>query len=141
MSSLQIKITPPLERVGKAIALIKLGAALQRGIEKFAFGIERYAKTETPVDTGRLRSSISTDIGTLRARVQPHVVYAGWIHEGKMSRGGKVIRIRGLGRAGTPPGGKPFMALGVQKAKQKFGDEPIVKELTAEVKKSVAKLK
>lgn len=137
MNDIKVEITPPLEKVGKAISAIKLGYALQEFIEKMAFGTERFAKKETPVDTGRLRASISTDIGTLYGRVSPHVKYAGWIHEGKMVRGGRTIYIRGKGAAGTPPGGKPFMDLGLEKAKKSFGGKELVKHIDAEVRKGL----
>lgn len=139
MPDIGITVTPPLENVGKAISLIKLGAALQRGVEKFAFNIERESKKETPVDTGRLRSSIFTDIGTLRAKIAPNVIYAGWIHDGKMTRGGRTIFLKGRGRAGTPPGGKPFMALGEEKARAK-GEKEIISQLTTEINRNVVRI-
>lgn len=133
---LDIKITPPFEKVGRAFQLIKLGAALQRAIEMLAFQTERESKKATPVDTGRLRSSINTSIGTLQARIAPHTVYAGWIHEGKMNRGGRTIHIKGGGRAGTPPGGKPFMQIGLDNARGALKDREIIKEIEAEVMKN-----
>jgi phage gpG-like protein len=138
MSSFEISVTPPFEKVGKAIQLIKLGAALQRGIEKFAYAIERYSKIETPVDTGRLRASISTDIGNLYARISPHVVYAAWIHEGKRRGKNGMIYLKGGGRAGTPAGGKPFLLLGSERARQTMAGDEVVKELSAEIERSVS---
>lgn len=140
MSNFAVKVMPPFEKVGKAISLIELGKALQEGIETLGFDIERKAKKQTPVDTGRLRASINTSIGKFQARISPHVVYAGWIHEGKMNRGGQTIHIKGGGRAGTPPGGKPFMRLGKEQAFKGFGDNPIIKELKAEISAGVAKI-
>lgn len=140
MSDVFAQVTPPFEKVGKAISLIKLGAALQTGIEKLGFGIERESKKQTPVDTGRLRASINTSIGKLQARIAPHVVYAGWIHEGKMNRGGQTIYIKGGGAAGTPPGGKPFMRLGKEAAFKSFGDDPIIKELNTEIRAGIASI-
>lgn len=113
-----VKFNPALGTVRKAIRAIRLGAALQRYIERAAFTVEGKSKKETPVDTGRLRSSILTDIGTLRAQIAPHTVYAKWIHEGWMIRNGRRIEIKGLGKAGTPPGGKPFMKLGMEHAQK-----------------------
>ena len=135
---IQISVTPPLEEVGKAIRLIKLGAALQRGIQKFAFQVERFSKQQTPVDTGRLRASISTDIGNLYAKIAPHTVYAGWIHEGKMTRNGRTVYIKGRGRAHTPPGGKPFMELGLKQAKTSLSENEIINELNGEIRKAIS---
>lgn len=140
MSDVFADVQPPFEKVGKALSLIKLGAALQQGIEKLGFGIEREAKKKTPVDTGRLRASINTSIGKFQARIAPHVVYAGWIHDGRMNRGGQTIYIKGGGAAGTPPGGKPFMRLGKESAMKAFGDDPIVKELKTEIQSNIAKI-
>ncbi len=137
-NELSISVNPPFEKVGKAIAAIKAGAALQKGIEKLAFGVERFSKQETPVDTGRLRASINTSIGTFNARIGPHVEYAGWIHNGKMTRNGQTIYIKGRGKARTPPGGKPFMKLGAEKAQEKFGKDEILKEIQVEINNSMA---
>jgi len=137
--TIQMEFRPDILKVRSAIGLIKLGAALQRGMTKFAFLIEGESKRETPVDTGRLRASISTDIGNLYARIAPHVAYAGWIHEGKMTRSGREIHIRGGGRAGTPPGGKPYMRLGLEKATDK-GEKEIIDQLNAEVNSSLDKI-
>lgn len=136
---IDITVKPSFESLGRAFKLIQLGAALQRGIEKLAFSIEREAKIETPVDTGRLRSSINTSVGTLQARIAPHVVYAGWIHDGKMTRLGRSVFLKGLGRAGTPPGGKAFMQLGVDKSLRKFGTEQndIVNEISVEIERNL----
>lgn len=134
---LNVTIKPPFERVGKAFQLMKMGKALQDGVEMLGFQIEREAKIETPIDTGRLRSSITTDIGTLQARIAPHTVYAGWIHEGKMQRLGKMVYIKGQGRAGTPPGGKPFMEMGAKKAKSDLAESTIIKHLTIEIEKAI----
>lgn len=140
MSNVSVQVNPSFQRVGKAISLIKLGAALQKGIEKLAFGVERFSKKQTPVDTGRLRSSINTSIGNFEARIAPHVSYAGWIHEGKMNRGGQTVYIQGGGKAGTPPGGKPFMRLGKEQAFKSFGDDPVVKELKTEIRAGIARI-
>lgn len=53
---------------------------------KSAFAIERRAKILSPVDTGRLRSSIATSLGIVNrgitSIVQTNVFYAIYIHEG-----------------------------------------------------------
>jgi HK97 gp10 family phage protein len=54
---------------------------------KSGYRVERAAKKETPVDTGRLRASISVS-SMLALRAEPHVVisphtnYAIYVHEG-----------------------------------------------------------
>ena len=141
MHNVEIQVTPPFERVGSAISLIKMGAALQRAIEKAAYAVEKYAKKETPVDTGRLRASIFTDIGTLQARIAPNTAYASWIHEGWRMQNGKKIYIKGMGRAGTPVGGKPFMKLGMETTRQSMEGDIIVKELSLEIEKNLKGLK
>lgn len=53
---------------------------------KSAFAIERRAKILSPVDTGRLRSSIATSLGIVNqgitSIVQTNVFYAIFVHEG-----------------------------------------------------------
>lgn len=82
MPNIQAKITPELSAISRAFRDFKLGLSLQKQIERYAFAIEAGAKTTAPVDTGRMRASIMTDIGNLRAKVAPHVDYAAFVHEG-----------------------------------------------------------
>ena len=49
---------------------------LQQNIEKAALLLERRAKQNCPVDTGKLRASISTEVGNLEAEVGTNVEYA-----------------------------------------------------------------
>ena len=49
---------------------------LQKDIEKAALTLEKDAKENCPVDTGRLRASITTEIGKLEAEVGTNVEYA-----------------------------------------------------------------
>lgn len=109
MPNIQITVSPAFQSVGQAFKLIQLGAVLQRAISRFAFLVERESKKVTPVDTGRLRASIATDIGNLRARIAPHTDYAGFVHEGT-----RFMPAR------------PFMLWGVETAKSDeaiFGNE------------------
>lgn len=82
MPKISVTITPSFAQVGSMFQAIQMGAALQRAISVIAYQIERDSKKVTPVDTGRLRASIFTDIGNLRAVVAPHTEYAGFVHEG-----------------------------------------------------------
>lgn len=61
---------------------LKLQQAIQNVIYKASLLVERGAKIKAPVDTGRLRSSISTDIQPMSATIQPNVNYAIYVHEG-----------------------------------------------------------
>ncbi len=58
------------------------GVALQTAIQKGAYLIERVAKQSAPVDTGRLRSSIATELIPFKATVMPHVNYARFLEFG-----------------------------------------------------------
>ena len=55
---------------------------LDVAVKKASFVVERGAKIKAPVDTGRLRSSIQTDIRTLTGTIRPTVDYASFVHEG-----------------------------------------------------------
>lgn len=77
-------ITPNLDQLqrkfaGKADALKK---GISGAIAKSALLVERQSKIRTPVDTGRLRSSIYSDIAPMRATIQPNTNYAVFVHEG-----------------------------------------------------------
>lgn len=101
--NITLNVKPSFEELGKRFKGIDLTKAIQQGIEEFAFVIERYAKISSPIDTGRLRSSIATDMGNLRARVAPHVKYALFVHDGT-----KYMK------------GRPFMKIGESQARAKF---------------------
>lgn len=51
-------------------------------IKKTAYKIERDAKKKCPVDTGRLRGSITTNLGNLEAEVGTNVEYARFVEFG-----------------------------------------------------------
>lgn len=51
-------------------------------IGKTAYKIERDAKRACPVDTGRLRGSISTNLGNLEAEIGTNVEYAPFVEFG-----------------------------------------------------------
>jgi len=82
---LSIKVKPTFQRVGKAFQDIDMKSILRKVNEEIAFAVERFSKQVTPVDTGRLRSSISVSNafgGNIRSFVAPHTHYAGFVHEG-----------------------------------------------------------
>lgn len=64
----------------------KLVPQLREAVIKSAFLVEREAKILSPVDTGRLRSSINTSYGFgplgVGAKVATNVEYAIYVHEG-----------------------------------------------------------
>ena len=73
---------------------------MSKAVKKSAFLIEAESKPVTPVDTGRLRASISSQIMPLTATIAPHTDYAIYVHEGTYK-----MRER------------PFMGWGTEKAK------------------------
>lgn len=60
----------------------KLDLAINRGIQKYSYLVENIGKQLTPVDTGRLRASITTNILPFRGTVYTNVNYAVYVHEG-----------------------------------------------------------
>ena len=88
---------------------------LSNAIKKSAFLVETRAKEVTPVDTGRLRASITTAISGPEAIIAPHTEYAIFVHEGV---GGRRPR--------------PFMRWGVEQAEpdiQRIFEDAISKVL------------
>jgi HK97 gp10 family phage protein len=59
-----------------------VGAAKQRGLEKVGLTAERYAKALCPVDTGRLRNSISHAVEGDSAYIGTNVEYAPYVEMG-----------------------------------------------------------
>ena len=62
---------------------------LQKDIEKAALTLEKNAKQNCPVDTGKLRASITTEVGNLEAEVGTNVEYAPYVELGARGRDGK----------------------------------------------------
>ena len=60
----------------------ELENAIQEELEKSAYEIEKQAKANCPVDTGRLRNSIKADIDDLEVNVGTDVFYAPFVHDG-----------------------------------------------------------
>lgn len=77
-----------LDEVKQAFARFPdtVGPFLRTAATKSAFEVEGAAKKLTPVDTGRLRTSIATSLGIanrgLSSVVQTNVFYAIYVHEG-----------------------------------------------------------
>lgn len=71
----------------------KIATALREASAKSAFLIEGRAKKLSPVDTGRLRSSIQTSLGVidggLGSIVKTNVDYAIYVHEGTRRMAGR----------------------------------------------------
>ena len=63
--------------------------AIERGLEAIGLTAEGHAKKETPVDTGRLRNSISHAVEDKSAYIGTNVEYAPYIELGARGRQGK----------------------------------------------------
>lgn len=125
-----VNINPSLQRIGSAFKGAELDKAIHDVLTDFAFTVERYAKQVTPVDTGRLRASISTGFliasgisGGGTARVAPHTDYAGFVHEGT-----RKMKAR------------PFMRWGVDFAEKKFSGKDIADRLDAHLRRKLSSL-
>ena len=63
--------------------------AIERGLEAIGLTAEGHAKRETPVDTGRLRNSISHAVEDRAAYIGTNVEYAPYVELGAKGRDGK----------------------------------------------------
>ena len=63
-------------------------SALQRGLEAIGLVAEGYAKEDTPVDTGRLRNSITHTKDDKAAYIGTNVEYAPYVENGTRDRKG-----------------------------------------------------
>lgn len=68
--------------------LAALESAKKRGLESIGLTAEGYAKKETPVDTGRLRNSISHATDDEAAYIGTNVEYAPYVELGARGRPG-----------------------------------------------------
>lgn len=130
MADFYIKVDPSFEKLAQSFKKTgkNIDKALRDIINEFAFLTERYAKQVTPVQTGRLRSSISVSnpIGSngFSARVGTWGVhYAGFVHEGTRRMHAR-----------------QFLRWGVQFAQEKFNDNTISSRLSKEVREDLSKL-
>lgn len=74
---------------------LRIGAATAAALRKTAYGIERSAKANAPVDTGALRNSISTSFagdgrsGAMAAEIGPTVDYGIYVEFGTSRMAGQ----------------------------------------------------
>ena len=68
--------------------LAALERAKKRGLEAIGLAAEGHAKKETPVDTGRLRNSISHETDDEAAYIGTNVEYAPYVELGARGRSG-----------------------------------------------------
>lgn len=69
--------------------LSALDKAIERGLEAIGLMAEGHAKKNTPVDTGRLRNSISHAVEDKAAYIGSNVEYAPYVELGSRGRDGK----------------------------------------------------
>ena len=75
------------DNTGEVLAALK--KAKKRGLEAIGLTAEGYAKKDTPVDTGRLRNSISHVTDEEAAYIGTNVEYAPYVELGARGRDGK----------------------------------------------------
>lgn len=82
--SIQVEIKVDAEKVVRAFrnAPTNLGRNLSIAVVKSGFLVEGESKRVTPVDTGRLKGSIATEVKPLSAIIAPNTNYAVFVHEG-----------------------------------------------------------
>lgn len=79
-----IAVQLDVEDVLKGLDIMQddLTKAVKTSISKSALIIEGQSKINSPVDTGRMRASIISEIQPLKATIMPTVSYAVFVHEG-----------------------------------------------------------
>lgn len=89
-----------------------------------AFDIEVGAKRGCPVDTGRLRASITTKPGRREVIIGTDVEYAEAVHEGTAARVSRSRKGRGgiVGRIIPARRGRPFLATAFDDTLNKAGN-------------------
>jgi HK97 gp10 family phage protein len=85
----QIKIDSAMFQKFLKDAPQKVAGAMRNIIYKTTLLIERGAKLQAPVDTGRLRASISSEIHAMTAEVHTNVSYARFVHDGTRYMAGR----------------------------------------------------
>lgn len=97
--NVRITFNPSMADLNRKFGDIHIEKWLATWVNEIALRIENESKQVTPVDTGRLRSSIHVfNAGSLRAFVNTDTEYAVYVHEGT-----RYMRAR------------PFMEWGVQR--------------------------
>jgi len=74
----------------------RIGRAISRSIRKAGLLVERTSKQRSPVDTGRMRSSIRSSFTPLTATIKPNVNYAIFVHDGTSRMRGRPFMTEGL---------------------------------------------
>lgn len=59
---------------------------LIKGLAKAVLVVERQAKENAPVDTGRLRASITSEVSGMEGKVRTNVEYASYVEHGTSKR-------------------------------------------------------
>ena len=75
------------DNTDEVLAALKM--AKKRGLEAIGLTAEEHAKKETPVDTGRLRNSVSHTTDDEAAYIGTNVEYAPYVELGARGRQGK----------------------------------------------------
>jgi phage gpG-like protein len=119
--TIKIKMNPSAQELKTKFGSIDFEGFLNRKITELAYRIERESKQVTPVDTGRLRASIYTEIGNLKAKVQPDVFYDIFVHEGT-----RYMRAR------------PFMLWGTETATTNF-ESDLNRDLERHIQSKIGK--
>lgn len=86
-TNISVDITDFLNSLGSYKEEVEKG--LEKVVTYHARQIERNAKINCPVDTGRLRTSISIEFGTLQAIIGTNVEYAPYVEYGTSKQSGK----------------------------------------------------
>lgn len=126
MPNVKLDFNPPLASIGEAFNRVNLDKTLRQTAEAIAFSIESYAKQVTPVDTGRLRSSIrvSSLLGNgIKLNVQPNTTYAYWVHQGT-----RYMK------------GRPFMGWGVEFTGRHFTTGEVGRRLSDDLRKQLSQV-
>lgn len=102
MSGIRMQITglDKLQKIANNLGRVQGNKVIDKAIQTAAFIVEGESKKVTPVDTGFLRSSITTAYGHQKATISPRAAYGLFVHEGT-----KFFK------------GRPFFEIGAQNAK------------------------
>ena len=100
-STIKITFNPSLRSLQKKFNSLDFGPFMQEEVKKLSFMVEAESKKVTPVDTGRLRASISVDLQSLSATIAPHVYYDYFVHEGTRFMAARPFMLWGAELAGN----------------------------------------